>query len=202
MTVAALMQFRAISAIIPAMDAPLSTTAASWLASSPADQVAAFQDAYSAAYSELKRLARSQLRRFGRISETTVLVNEVYLKLCAGNSPAPSERNHLMALSACAMRQVLVGMARQAGANKRSGLNVTLDDRHSDSAQSALEVLMLDDSLEKLAHIDLRSARMVELRYFGGYSEVETAAILGVTDRTLRRDWRRARAFLQAELSH
>lgn len=180
--------------------APLTLTAASWLASSPSEQVAAFQQAYADAYAELKRMARGQLRRMGRWSETTVLVNEVYLKLCAGQSPAPSERGHLMALSACAMRQVLVGMARQANASKRSGIHVTLDDQQPEAAASALEVLALDSALEQLAHIDIRSAQMVELRYFGGYSEEETAAILGVTDRTLRRDWRRARAFLQAQL--
>lgn len=179
---------------------PITLTAASWLASAPADHADAFRQAYADAYVELKRMAHGQLRRVGRWSETTVLVNEVYLKLCAGNSPAPSEHNHLMALAACAMRMVLVSMARQANTNKRSGLHVTLDDAHEDSAHSALEVLALNSALERLADIDLRSAQMVELRYFGGYSEVETASILGVTDRTLRRDWRRARAFLQAEL--
>jgi RNA polymerase sigma factor (TIGR02999 family) len=181
--------------------APTQTrTAVSWLATAPADRVDAFQQAYSDAYVELKRLARGQLRRMGRWSETTVLVNEVYLKLCSGNSPAPSEHGHLMALSACAMRQVLVGMARQAHAGKRSGLNVTLDDVHHDAERSADEVLALDRALENLAKLDIRSAQMLELRYFGGYSETETATILGVTDRTLRRDWRRARAFLQTEL--
>lgn len=183
------------------MNQTLPTTSRGWLDVATPEHVAAFQSAYANAYAELKLLAHGQLRRFGRLAETTVLVNEVYLKLCAGNSPAPSERNHLMALSACAMRQVLVGLARQAGANKRAGLNVTLDDRQPGETHAAMEVLALDRGLEHLAQIDLRSARMVELRYFGGYSEAETAAILGVTDRTLRRDWRRARAFLQAELT-
>lgn len=185
------------------MDDPrqsISLTTASWLASAPAARADAFRQAYADAYAELKRMARGQLRRLGRWSETTVLVNEVYLKLCAGSSPAPSEHGHLMALAACAMRSVLVSMARQANAGKRSGIHVTLDDAHEDATRSALEVLALDTALERLAGIDLRSAQMVELRYFGGYSEEETAAILGVTDRTLRRDWRRARAFLQAEL--
>lgn len=179
---------------------PLTLTAASWLATAPIDRADAFRQAYASAYAELKRLARTQLRRLGRWSDTTVLVNEVYLKLCSGNTPAPSEHGHLMALSACAMRSVLVSMARKANTGKRSGIHVTVDDGHADTARSALEVLALDTALERLAGIDLRSAQMVELRYFGGYSEAETAAILGVTDRTLRRDWRRARAFLQAEL--
>ncbi len=175
-------------------------TAASWLAAAPAARVQAFQEAYASAYAELKRLARSQLRRMGRWSETTVLVNETFLKLCAGNSPAPSERGHLMALAACAMRQVLVGMARHANAGKRSGIHVTLDEYHQDATRSAEEVLALDAALERLSSIDLRGAQMVELRYFGGYTEEETATILGISDRTLRRDWRRVRAFLQAEL--
>lgn len=179
---------------------PATLTAASWLAKAPPERAEAFRQAYANAYAELKRLARTQLRRVGRWSETTVLVNEVYLKLCSGNVPAPSEHGHLMALSACAMRSVLVGMARQASTAKRAGLHVTLDDVHEDRAHSALEVLALDSALERLAAIDLRCAQMVELRYFGGYSETESAAILGVTERTLRRDWLRARAFLQVEL--
>ncbi len=179
---------------------PTTLTAVSWLASVPAERAVAFRQAYANAYAELKRLARSQLRRMGRWSDTTVLVNEVYLKLCSGKAPAPSEHGHLMALSACAMRSVLVGMARQANAGKRSGLHVTLDDALEDQAHSALEVLALDRALERLAGIDLRCAQMVELRYFGGYSETEAATILGVTERTVRRDWRRARAFLQVEL--
>lgn len=182
---------------------PTTLTATSWLATTPEAKADAFREAYATAYAELKRMARGQLRRMGRWSETTVLVNEVYLKLCSGHSPIPSEHGHLMALSACAMRQVLVGMARHANADKRSGQAVTLDDVHADPAQSApsaVDVLALDAALERLAELDLRSAQMVELRYFGGYTEKETAAILGITDRTLRRDWRRARAFLQAEL--
>lgn len=182
------------------LDPPETLTAASWLATVPGERVQAFQDAYAEAYAELKRLAHSQLRRMGRWSDTTVLVNETFLKLCAGNSPAPSERGHLMALAACAMRQVLVGMARHANAGKRAGIHVTLDEHHEDSTRSADEVLALDTALERLAGIDLRGAQMVELRYFGGYTEEETAAILGISDRTLRRDWRRVRAFLQAEL--
>lgn len=182
------------------LDQPLTLTAVSWLSTCPKAHVESFRQAYTNAYAELKRLARGQLRRMGRWSETTVLVNEVFLKLCSGHSPAPTERNHLMALSACAMRQVLVGMARQANASKRSGINVTLTEVQEDPAHSAFEVLALDTALERLAEIDIRSAQMVELRYFGGYTEAETAAILGVTDRTLRRDWRRAQAFLQIEL--
>ena len=173
----------------------------SWLASVPSDHVEAFHAAYTAAYAELKRMAHGQLRRMGHWSDTTVLVNEVFMKLCAGHAPAPIEHGHLMALSACAMRQVLVDLARQANANKRNGIHVTLEDVHGDApAQGALEVLTLDRALQRLAEFDLRSARIVELRYFGGYTEKEAASILGITDRTLRRDWRRARAFLQAEL--
>ena len=182
------------------MDDSLPGTAASWLAEAPTGRAEAFEQAYAAAYAELKRLARGQLRRHGRWAETTVLVNEAYLKLRAGSGVAPEEHHHLMGLAACAMRQVLVGMARHACANKRSGVRVTLDSQQVDQAEAGVEVLALDAGLERLAAVDPRAARMVELRYFGGYSEMEAATILGITDRTLRRDWRRARAFLQAEL--
>lgn len=182
------------------MDDSLPRTAASWLAQAPAGRAEAFEQAYAAAYAELKRLARGQVRRHGRWAETTVLVNEAYLKLRAGRGVTPEDHQHLMGLAACAMRQVLVGMARKACAGKRAGVRVTLDTQQEDPASTGAEVLALDSGLERLAEVDPRAAQMVELRYFGGYSEVEAAAILGITDRTLRRDWRRARAFLQAEL--
>ena len=182
------------------MDETLSRTATAWLAQAPAGSAMAFGQAYATAYAELKRLARGQLRRHGRWAETTVLVNEAYLKLRAGSGVAPEGQSHLMGLAACAMRQVLVGMARQACAGKRAGVQVTLDSQQVGQLEAGVEVLALDAGLERLAQTDPRAAQMVELRYFGGYSEVETAAILGITDRTLRRDWRRARAFLQAEL--
>lgn len=171
-----------------------------WLRRVKDGDAIAFQHAYSAAYAELKRLAHAQLRHNRGAADTTALVHEAYLKLC-GNAGGIHDRHNLMGLAASAMRQVLVDLARRRNALKREGVMVTLHTQLPDAQQSALEILALDTSLDRLAKIDPRSAQLVELRYFGGYSEEETAAILGVTERTLRRDWRRARAFLESELT-
>lgn len=179
-------------------EAPQSVTF--WLARAGDGDARGFQQAYAAAYEELKRLAHSQLRRRGRAVETTVLVNEAYLKLCTDKATPANDRHHLMGLACSAMRQVLSNLARDAGAGKRDGVMVTLATGLGDQARPLEDLIAFDDSLSRLAKIDERCARMVELRYFGGYNEEETAAILGVTDRTLRRDWRKAQAFLQMEL--
>ena len=162
---------------------------------------AALGQAYSAVYDELKRAARSQLRRMRDDFQTTALVHEAYLKL-GGAQMAAVDRNHLLALSARAMRQVLVDNARARKADKRGGgLDaLTLSAALGKGEQAAVEVLALDELLSSLSRLDERAAQIVELRYFGGYSEVEVAAMLDISDRTLRRDWRRARAFLLAEI--
>jgi RNA polymerase sigma factor (TIGR02999 family) len=172
------------------------------LARARAGDGAALDAAYSAVYDELKRAARLQLRRMRDDFQTTALVHEAYLKL-AGNAPlAAVDRNHLLALSARAMRQVLVDDARARKADKRGGgqaaLTLTASIGNGDAA--AIEVLALDELLASLHKLDERAAQIVELRYFGGYEETEIAAMLGITDRTVRRDWRKARAFLLAEM--
>lgn len=154
-------------------------------------------------YQELHSMARRQLAgQHGHTLDATALVHEAYLKLAGGAPLAALDRNHLLALSARAMRQVLVDDARARKADKRGGgqeaLTLTASLGNGDAA--AVEVLALDELLASLHRIDERAAQIVELRYFGGYSETEIAAMLGISDRTLRRDWRRARAFLLAEL--
>ena len=163
------------------------------LARARAGDGAALGAAYSALYEELKRAARQQLRRMQDAFETTALVHEAYLKLAGGAQLAAVDRNHLLALSARAMRQVLVDDARARKADKRGGGvdALTLTTRIDAGERAVVEVLALDE----------RAAQIVELRYFGGYSEVEIAEMLGISDRTLRRDWRKARAFLLAEMS-
>jgi len=172
------------------------------LAQARAGDVHALGAAYSAIYEELKRAARSQLRRMNDAFQTTALVHEAYLKL-GGAQLAAQDRNHLLALSARAMRQVLVDDARARKADKRGGgqdaLTLTASLGHGDAA--AVEILVLDELLGSLHDLDERAAQIVELRYFGGYSELEIAEMLGISDRTLRRDWRKARAFLIAEMS-
>jgi RNA polymerase sigma factor (TIGR02999 family) len=157
--------------------------------------------AYAAVYDELKRAARSQLRRMRDQFQTTALVHEAYLKLGGGRMTA-TNRNHLLALSARAMRQVLVDDARARKAEKRGGglEALTLTGGIDAGERAAFEVLALDELLRSLHAADVRAAQIVELRYFGGYSETEIARMLGISDRTLRRDWRKARAFLLAEM--
>ena len=162
----------------------------------------ALGDAYAAVYEELKRAARLQLRRGRGPLDTTVLVHEAYLKL-AGSAPLEvNDRHHLLALSARAMRQVLVDQARNAQALKRGNGQgaVTLTASIASGEQAVVEVLALDELLGALQKVDARAAQIVELRYFGGYEEEEIAGMLGISYRTVRRDWRKARAFLLAEL--
>ena len=171
------------------------------LARARAGDAAALGAAYSAVYDELKRSARAQLRRMRDDFQTTALVHEAYLKL-GGAQLAAQDRNHLLALSARAMRQVLVDDARARKADKRGGGQdaLTLTASLGNAERAAVDVLALDELLGALHTLDERAAQIVELRYFGGYEEAEIAQMLGLSDRTVRRDWRKARAFLLAEL--
>lgn len=170
------------------------------LARARAGDALAMEAAYSAVYGELKRAARQQLRRMQDAFQTTALVHEAYLKL-GGAHLAAQDRNHLLALSARAMRQVLVDDARARKADKRGGGQdaLTLGAADAASNAAAVEVLKLDELLESLHRLDERAAQIVELRYFGGYTECEVARMLEISESTLRRDWRRARAFLMKE---
>jgi len=172
------------------------------LARARAGDARALDEAYAALYQELKQAARRQLRRERSAYETTVLVHEAYLKLTAGARPSLSDRNHLLAVAARAMRQVLVDHARHAKANKRDGGGPTLS-LHDDAAAAvpdAVEVLVVDDVIEALQKINPRIAQIAELRCFGGYDVAEIAKITGLPDYTVRRDWRKARALLMTEL--
>jgi RNA polymerase sigma factor (TIGR02999 family) len=172
------------------------------LARARAGDAQAMGVAYSAMYEELKRVARQQLRRMHDNFQTTALVHEAYLKLAGSAQLAATDRNHLLALSARAMRQVLVDDARARKADKRGGGQeaLTLTARLDAGERAAVEVLELDELIHRLHALDERAAQVVELRYFGGYDEIEIAAMLEITDRTVRRDWRKARAFLLAEM--
>ncbi len=171
------------------------------LARARAGDAQALGAAYAAVYEELKRAARAQLRRMRDNFQTTALVHEAYLKL-GGGQLAAQDRNHLLALSARAMRQVLVDDARARKADKRGGGQdaLTLTASLGGVEKVAVDVLALDELLASLHTLDERAAQIVELRYFGGYEETEIAQMLGLSDRTVRRDWRKARAFLLAEL--
>lgn len=158
---------------------------------------------FSAAYEELRRLAYAV--RQDAPSETlnpTALVNEVYLKLERSLAITPASRLHFKRIAARAMRQVLVEAARRRNALKRGGdyAFVTFDESLDGRAERADEVLALDAALATLARMHPRQASVVECRFFGGYDLAETAALLQVSESTVTRDWRAARAWLALQL--
>ncbi|MGH7560896.1 MAG: sigma-70 family RNA polymerase sigma factor [Gemmatimonadales bacterium] len=150
-------------------------------------------------YGELRERAHRQLahRRPGDTLSTTALVHEGYLKLAGSSHQSYHDRIHFFAVASRAMRQILVDYARRATAAKRDGGRaVSLEpDRIGDPGRSE-ELLALDEALDSLERLDPRLARTVELRFFGGLSVEETADVMEVSPRTVKRDWRKARAFL------
>jgi len=165
----------------------------------------AFDRLFESLYGELKRLARHQLRqgRPGQTLSTTAVVHEAYLKLTQGRPVDIQDRGHFMALAARAMRQVIVDVARRRQARKRGAGRVELPLDESEIAVDAVaeELIAIEESLTRLEAVDERLARVVEWHFFGGMSEEEIAETLGVTARTVRRDWREARAFLYREIA-
>lgn len=165
-------------------------------------------------YAELRRIARAQLRRWrpGETLGTTALVNEAYLKLARQEQGPAHDRCHFFAIAATAMRQILVDQARQQRASKRGdgALRVDLDvlDRTlSHQLNRAIDdqadhLLDLDRALRRLTSHNPRLARVVECRFFAGMTEQDIAVALDITDRTVRRDWLKARAWLYRELDH
>lgn len=160
---------------------------------------AALDALFSLAYEELRRLASSVSR--GDPSATlspTALVNEAWIKLAESPSFATTSRIHFKRIAARAMRQVLIEAARRRNAGKRGGgiAVVTFDDALHDSATGADELLALDTALDELALLHPRQALMVESRFFGGLDIPETAELLHVSEATVLRDWRAAKAWL------
>ena len=156
-------------------------------------------------YPELRRLARSRLRRMAPLTllDTTALVHESYLRLQAAGGLEFPDRNRFLAYAARVMRALAVDAARGRNALKRGGGEalVTLATGAGAAAPCTPdEVLRVHEALEELALVDGRLARVVEMRFFGGLSEAEIAVCLGLTERTVQRDWRKARLFLVAEL--
>ena len=153
--------------------------------------------------SELRRGAAALLRREreGHSIQVTELVNDALLRLL-GVSPEWQDRAHFMAIASRAMRQILVDRARRRQAQRRGGgwQQTTLGDPASPQPVSPDELIALDDALARLGAIDPRLHDVVQYRYFGGLNDAEVAAALGVTERTVQRDWKRARAILYAEL--
>lgn len=157
-------------------------------------------------YTELHRQAASFLRRerAGHTLQTTALINEAYLKLIDRRDVNWQSRTHFFAVAAQAMRRILVDYARAKHREKRGGDNVklSLDDATLVAAkEKGVDLIALDEALNKLAKFDKQQARVVELRYFSGLSLEETAEALHVSRATVARDWEAARAWLHRELT-
>jgi RNA polymerase sigma factor (TIGR02999 family) len=162
---------------------------------------AAAQEMFAGLYNELRRLARSRLAGGGRhtLLDTSALVHEAFLRMRHSGGVELQDREHFMAYAATTMRSVVIDFVRRRSADRRGGgaEHVTLD-AEAATARGASddEVLAVHAALETLAKVDARLVRVVELRYFAGLTDAEIAAALDVTDRTVRRDWERARLLL------
>jgi RNA polymerase sigma factor (TIGR02999 family) len=155
-------------------------------------------------YDELRRLARRYMRqeRPGHSLQTTALVNEAYMRLVDYKRMQWQDRAHFFAVSAQLMRRILVDHARRHNL-KRGGAvpHVSLDDATSVAGEAQTDLVALDDALNALAELDPRKAHVVEMRFFGGLSVEETAAVLSVSPVTVMRDWSSAKAWLYRELT-
>jgi RNA polymerase sigma factor (TIGR02999 family) len=180
------------------------------LAASRAGDAEAAERLFSALYQELRAIARRERWRVGPLDtlSTTAVVHEAYLRLHRGEDLPWESRSHLLGTAAVAMRRLLIDYARERRAQKRGGglRAVPIDEVDVEAPAAAADeageqLLALDAALERLAAADGRLAKVVELRFFGGLSEVDAARVLAVSERTLRRDWVKAKAFLHRELA-
>ncbi len=156
-------------------------------------------------YDELKRQARRYLsrERSDHTLQPTALVHEAYLKMVDQTVLSAENRTHFFAIASRVMRQILVDHARRHNAEKRGGAarRFSIEDLDILPEQSAADILELDEALQKLEAIDERKASVVDMRFFGGLKEIEIAEVLGVTEKTVRRDWQFAKLWLFRELS-
>ena len=156
-------------------------------------------------YEELRRQASRHLRkeRAGHTLQTTALIHEAYLKLVDQRNVRWQNRSHFFAIASQAMRRILVDHARERNREKRGGAaeNLPLEEAmFAVSKEKPVDLVALDEALTRLAELDRRQARIVELKYFGGLGNEETAEVLGVSNATVRRDWNFAKAWLHQQL--
>ena len=165
------------------------------------------QDAlFGALYPELRRIAHGQLRRNEPITllDTTGLVHEAWLRVAEGQGLPTGDRGHFLGCAARVMRFIVIDFVRQRHAQRRGGdaVHVTLDTGIGDTATLHDEQLLrLNDAIDALADVDPRLVQLVELRCFGGLSELQIGEALGTSVRTVRRQWQRARALLHAAMN-
>jgi RNA polymerase sigma-70 factor, ECF subfamily len=155
-------------------------------------------------YNELRRMAGGYMRRerTGHTLQTTALVHEAYLKLCGQHSVAWQNRAHFFGIASQVMRRVLIDHARAHIRDKRGGgrESIPLDEALVFSPERSADFVELDAALQRLASFDARQARVVELRFFGGLTVEETAETLGISPKTVKREWSVAKAWLHGEL--
>jgi len=160
----------------------------------------AAEEAVALVYDELHRIASRELRgeRPGHLLQTTALIHEAYARLVGAQSLEIQSRSHFFAIASQQMRRILVDYARQRNAQRRGGgaIAADLDSVQAGIAPRGTDLLALDEALRDLLEIHPRAAQIVELRYFGGYTDHEVAEALGVSFGTVRRDWEFARAWL------
>lgn len=176
--------------------ADITTQLHAWQAGDPS----ARERLFPLVYDELRLIAHRQLQRErpGHTLDTTALVHEAYLRLAGSTSHDFSDRAHFFAMAATAMRRILVDYARRYRTEKRGAAprRVSLTDTMLVAEERADTLLAVDEALSELARIDPRLSRVVECRFFAGLTEEETAETLGVTSRTVRRDWTKAKGWL------
>jgi RNA polymerase sigma factor (TIGR02999 family) len=165
----------------------------------------AVDELFATLYGDFRQIAHARLRKSAPLTlvETTVLVNESYLRLVRAGKLAVNDRIHFLAYAARVMRSIIVDLVRERMAERRGGgrVEITLDTAVAESVPAAeVEIIAVSDALEALAKVDPRLAEVVELRYFAGLTETEIAAAVGQSERTVRRQWEKARVLLSATL--
>ena len=165
----------------------------------------ALADVFPLIYDELRGLARQQLQREpdGHTLSPTALVHEAYMRLIDYSRMEWAGRAHFLAVAATAMRRILVDHARGHRSVKRGGMlrRVSIDDVELGTEDRAELLVAIDDALDRLKEIDARQAQVVECRFFGGMTEEETATALGISVRTAKRDWAKAKSWLHREIA-
>lgn len=160
---------------------------------------------YPLVYDELRRMAHRYMsrERKGHTLQTTALINEAYLRLVEQRSVTWANRAHFFGIAAQIMRRVLIDYARRYEYAKRGGgaQRVSLEETALVARERAKELIALDEALERLAQMDPRRSRVVELRFFGGMANEEIAAVLKISENTVTRDWNMARAWIYKELA-
>ena len=181
------------------------TSVTQLLAKARSGDSSALADVFPLIYEELLRLARQQLQREpdGHTLSPTALVHEAYMRLIDYSRMEWTGRAHFLAVAATAMRRILVDHARGHRSAKRGGMlrRVSIDDVELSTEERAELLIAIDDALGRLKEIDARQAQIVECRFFGGMTEEETAAALGIGLRTAKRDWAKAKSWLHKEIT-